>query len=222
MTRTSTLLAAASLAVLTSATAASAADAILPPEPPAAPPVEFVPAATWSGAYVGAFAGYNFGKFDPRTGGAALGDTDADGFAGGAFAGINFQNGAFVYGAEADLGYSGADGTEPVTGAVAEQGIFGSLRARLGYAFDPFLIYATAGGAATQAEVSLGGVSDENTHLGWTAGVGAEALLTENVFGRIEYRYTDSQDKDFNLGSGTIVTSGFQENSVRAGIGLKF
>lgn len=222
MKRTSTLLAATSFAVLAGATAAMAADAIsLPPEPPAAPPVQFVPAATWSGVYVGAFAGYNFGQFDPRVGATALTDTDADGFAGGAFAGINFQNGAFVYGAEADLGYSDADGVEATTGATTEQGVFGSVRARLGYAFDPFLIYATAGGAATQAEVTLGTASDSNTHLGWTAGVGAEALLTQNVFGRIEYRYTDYEDKDFDLG-GTVVTSGFQENSIRAGIGLKF
>ena len=222
MTKRSTLLAAASAVVLAGATSAVAADAIsVPPEPPVAPPVAFAPAATWSGVYVGAFAGYNFGQFDPRVGATALTDTDADGFVGGAFAGINFQNGAFVYGAEADLGYSGADGTEATTGAVAEQGVFGSLRARLGYSFDPLLVYATAGGAATQAEVTLGGVSDENTHLGWTVGVGAEALLTDNIFGRIEYRYTDYEDKDFDLG-GTVVTSGFQENSIRAGIGIKF
>ena len=215
MTKTLTLLAAASLAALSATGAARAADAIaLPPAPAPAPAVAFAPAETWSGVYAGAFAGYDFGTFD-----AATGDIDADGFAGGAFAGINFQNGAFVHGAEADLGYSGVEGT--LAGATAEQGVFGSLRARLGYAFDPFMIYGTAGGAFTQAEVTAPAGSDRNTHLGWTVGVGAEALLTETVFGRLEYRYTDYQDRDFNLG-GTIVSSGFQENSVRAGIGLKF
>lgn len=215
MKKTSTLLAAVSLAVLTSAGAAMAADAVaLPPEPPAAPPVEFTPTATWSGFYAGAFGAYNFGQFD-----ASIGDINADGAAGGAFAGINFQDGAFVYGAEADLGYSGAQGT--LGGAFAEQGVFGSLRARVGYSFDPFMIYATAGGAATQAKVTAGVNSDENTHLGWTVGVGADAMLTDNVFGRLEYRYTDYQDKNFNLG-GTVVSSGFQENTIRAGIGLKF
>lgn len=216
MTDTMKLLAAASIAALTATGAAQAADAIdVPPEPPVAAPTTFAPAPTWSGFYAGAFGGYNFGSFD-----ATGGDIDADGIAGGGFAGINFQNGAFVYGAEADLGYSGAEGT--LGGATAEQGMFGSLRARLGYAFDPFMIYGTAGGAATRAEVTLGGASDQNTHLGWTVGAGAEALLTENVFGRLEYRYTDYEEKDFNLGGGTVVSSGFQENSVRAGIGIKF
>ncbi|MEQ8401705.1 MAG: outer membrane beta-barrel protein [Roseitalea porphyridii] len=216
MTNTMKLLAAASIAALTATGAAHAADAIdVPPEPPVSAPTTFAPAPTWSGFYAGAFGGYNFGTFN-----SSIGDIDGDGIAGGGFAGINFQNGAFVYGAEADLGYSGAEGS--LGGATAEQGTFGSLRARLGYAFDPFMIYGTAGAAATQAEVTAGGVSDQNTHLGWTVGAGAEALLTENVFGRLEYRYTDYEDKNFNLGGGTVVSSGFQENSVRAGIGVKF
>lgn len=216
MTDTIKLLAAASIAALTATGAAQAADAIdAPPQPPVSAPTTFAPTPTWSGFYAGAFAGYNFGTFDTN-----LGDIDADGFAGGGFAGINFQDGAFVYGAEADLGYSGAQGT--LGGFTAEQGVFGSLRARLGYAFDPLMIYATAGGAATQAEVTNAvGASDQNTHLGWTVGAGAEALLTDNVFGRLEYRYTDYQDKNFNVG-GTVVSSGFQENSVRAGLGVKF
>lgn len=215
MTRMFNLLASAAVVAMTMAGAAHAADAIdLPPQPPVAAPTSFAPVATWSGVYAGAFAGYNFGTFD-----ASIGDIDADGIAGGAFAGINLQNGAFVYGAEADIGYSGAEGT--LGGALAEQGVFGSLRARLGYAFDPFMIYGTAGGAVTQAEVTAGVNSDDNTHLGWTVGVGAEALLTQNVFGRLEYRYTEYESQDFNLG-GTIVSSGFQENTVRAGIGLKF
>lgn len=217
MKNTPKLIVAASMVLMASASIAVAADAIdVPPEPPVAPPVVYTPAATWSGVYVGAFGGYEFGTFD-----SSVGDIDADGFSGGAFAGINLQNGAFVYGAEADLGFSGTEGTDAGTGAVAEKGLFGSLRARLGYSFDPFMIYGTAGVAATQAEVTGLGFNDENTHLGWTVGVGADAMVTENVFGRLEYRYTDYENKDFDLG-GTIVSSGFQENSIRAGIGVKF
>ncbi|MEK1901601.1 MAG: porin family protein, partial [Rhizobium sp.] len=35
------------------------------------------------------------------------------------------------------------------------------------------------------------------------------------------YRYTDYQDKDYNLNSGSV-SRGFDENSVKVGIGVKF
>ncbi|MEO1744952.1 MAG: outer membrane beta-barrel protein, partial [Pseudomonadota bacterium] len=127
----------------------------------------------------------------------------------------------FVYGGEVDLAIGDIDGELGTTGIIAEKGINGSLRARFGVAFDPVLIYGTAGIAATRATVDTGTVSDDNTHLGWTAGVGADAKLTESVFGRLEYRYTDYESKTFDLGA-TSVSSGFEEHSLRAGLGVKF
>ena len=38
--------------------------------------------------------------------------------------------------------------------------------------------------------------------LGWTAGAGVDVKVTEQVFGRVEYRYTDFGSDDFNTGSG--------------------
>ncbi|WP_193175537.1 outer membrane protein [Oricola nitratireducens] len=197
--------------------AALAADAVeAPPQPPMAAPVQVTtPAATWSGIYVGAFAGYNWGNFDVTT----IGDINADGWSGGAFAGYNWQTGPLVLGAELDAGYSGASGT--LGGVEAKQTGFGSLRGRVGYAFDPLMIYGTGGLAITGAELNDGTVKDSNTLVGWTVGAGAEALLTDNVFGRLEYRYTDYGSKDFTLGAGTV-SSGFTEHTVNAGIGVKF
>lgn len=211
---------AAGAALVAGASTAFAADAIpAPPPEPIAPPVtEFAPSSDWSGIYVGAFGGYNFGTFDA---GAPVGDIDADGAIAGGFAGINLQNGAFVYGIEGDVGYSWVDGTDAGTGAVADQRWFSSLRARIGYDFNPFMLYATGGAAATNVEVTQGGVSDSNTHFGWTVGAGADVAFTENVFGRLEYRYTDYQTKTFNVGAGAV-DSGLTENSIRAGFGLKF
>ncbi len=34
--------------------------------------------------------------------------------------------------------------------------------------------------------------------IGWTAGVGTDIKLTDNVFGRVEYRYTDFGSKSFD------------------------
>lgn len=196
------------------ANAAMAADAIeTPPEPPMAAPVQITtPSANWSGIYVGAFGGYNWNDLDGNT-------ANVDGWSGGGFAGYNFQSGSTVFGVEGDVGYSGAEGTDG--NYTAKQGTFGSVRGRLGYAFDPFMLYGTGGLALSHAELSDGVNSDSNTHVGWTVGAGAEAALTDNIFGRLEYRYSDYGSKDYTLGASTV-SSGFSTQSVNAGIGFKF
>jgi outer membrane immunogenic protein len=195
---------------------ALAADAVeAPPAPPAAAPIVVAPATSWSGVYVGAFGGYNWGRFD-----SSAGNVEANGWSGGVFAGYNLQNGPVVYGVEGDVGYSGVEGS--LGGVTARQNAFGSVRGRIGYAFDPVLVYGTAGLAATRAEVTDGIVTDANTHLGWTVGAGADALLTDNIFGRVEYRYTDYQSKNFTISGPATISSGFDAHSVNAGVGLKF
>ncbi|MDP2121821.1 MAG: porin family protein [Hoeflea sp.] len=189
-----------------------AADAIMeqPPQPPVA---EMMPQTyLWAGGYLGGYGEYKWGEFDAAPG-------DANGFGGGLYTGYNWQSDNIVYGVEADLGYSWADGA--ALGVVGEQGFNGSLRARLGVDVNPFLIYATGGVAATRAELTNAVGSDTNTHFGWTAGAGAEAFVTEKITTRLEYRYTDYQSKNYNLG-GTNVSTGFDDHSVRLGIGMKF
>lgn len=195
---------------------AFAADAIeAPPEPPvSAAPIELAPVATWSGFYGGAALGYTWGTFD-----STAGNINANGISGLGFVGYNFQDGPVVYGVEGDLGYS--DAKQSFGAATLNQRIFGSARGRVGYAFDPVMIYGTAGLAATQAKLTNGAATDTNTLLGWTVGAGVDALLTENVFGRLEYRYSDYASKNFVAGP-TTISSGFSDHSVRAGVGLKF
>lgn len=192
---------------------AFAADAIyIAPTQPTAPATSFAP-TDWSGVYLGAFGGYSFGRFADDNGNT-LG---ADDFVLGGFGGVNFQNGDIVYGVEGDIGYSFIDA---VAGNLLEQGVFGSLRGRIGYAFDPVLIYATAGVAATNLTVDTGGPQETNTHIGWTAGVGADVLLTENVFGRLEYRYSDYASQPYAVVGGERLS--FDDHSIRLGIGFKF
>ncbi|WP_420408970.1 outer membrane protein [Hoeflea sp.] len=195
------------------ATPVLAADAILeqPPEPPVA---EMAPQTyVWTGGYVGGYAEYQWGEF------SALPSQNADAFGGGIYGGYNWQTDQIVYGLEADIGYSGADAS--LGGTTAEQGVNGSLRARLGYDINPFMIYATGGLAATNAEVSNAAGSDSNTHFGWTAGAGAEAFVTDTITTRLEYRYSDYESQNYNLGAANV-SSGFDDHSVRLGIGMKF
>ena len=190
-----------------------AADAILE-QPPEAPVADVIPQTyLWSGGYLGGYGEYKWGEF------SALTSKSADGFGGGFYGGYNWQTDNIVYGAEADLGFSGAKDTSG--GLTGKQGFNGSVRARMGLDVNPFLLYATAGVAATRAELSNAAGSDNKTHFGWTAGAGAEAFLTDTITTRIEYRYTDYQSKNYNLG-GANVSSGFDDHSVRVGIGMKF
>ncbi|MBW3098732.1 outer membrane protein [Pseudohoeflea coraliihabitans] len=191
---------------------AQAADAIYeaPPEAPVAD-IATAPAYLWAGGYAGVFGGYSWGETDAIS--------DVDGAMGGVYGGYNWQSGNFVYGVEADVGYSGAEGT--AAGVSAEQGAFGSIRARLGYDMNPFLVYGTVGGAATNLELNSGGASDDQVMYGYTVGAGVETFVTEKITTRLEYRYTDYGSEDFNLGAGTFST-GYDDHSVRAGIGIKF
>lgn len=197
---------------------AYAADVISEEPPAPAVPMEEPPLNTWSGPYAGVVLGYGFaGTTEDTTNANSI---DTDGFLAGGFAGFNYQAGNIVAGAEADIGYNWADGTN--AGLTSESGVEGSLRARLGYVIAPdVMIYATAGGAGKKLEVSDFAGSDSNTMIGWTAGAGAEMQLTEQVFGRVEYRYTDFGKDTFNTGSGAREVSD-TDHRINFGVGMKF
>ncbi|ORE91459.1 outer membrane protein [Aurantimonas sp. 22II-16-19i] len=200
---------------------ASAADVVF--DPVAAPPSPEAPSSiyVWSGPYAGAFVGYNFSRFRN----APDVSFDGDGAVGGVYAGYNFESGPIVYGVEADFGGSGVDGTgfSPALGGDVggDQNIFGSLRGRVGYQADPFLVFATGGVAASRNELTSGGDSDAQTSVGFTVGAGVEAKITDDVAGRLEYRYSKFGSETYDLGN-TSVSSGFDEHSIRAGVALKF
>jgi outer membrane immunogenic protein len=200
--------------------AAQAADAIY--QAPEAPPMaaESAPAGNWSGAYLGGAATYDFGKFTSSNDGR-----DANGLGGSIYGGYNMQNGPIVYGAEADISYAGEDGSAGSTGAGSSlkgtQGVNGSVRGRVGYDLNPFLVYGTAGVAVANHELKGAGDSDERLAAGYTVGAGVETFVTNNVTARVEYRYSDYQKRDFDI-NGSTVSRGFDDHSVKVGMGVKF
>jgi len=185
------------------------------PEP--AVPMEVPPMATWTGPYAGINLGYGFAGKANEPGN----EIGTDGFLGGAFAGYNAELGnGVVAGIEGDIGYSDVKGSN--AGTEVKGGVEGSLRARLGYAVTPDIMpYLTAGGAGRSVKVVEGGVADRQTPLGWTAGAGIDVKLSENVFARGEYRYTDFGSENFTTGAGSRDVS-FKDNRVQFGIGMKF
>lgn len=204
---------AASVFALAAFQVAQAADAVMDiPQAPAAEYSEPV-SGNWAGAYAGGTASWQKGAFNAQSG------NKAHGMGGGLYGGYNMQNGQVVYGGEADLNYSGIDSSNAVR--QAQQGLNGSVRARVGVDLNPVLVYGTAGVAASNAEMKDATTSDDNTLLGWTAGVGAETFVTDNITARLEYRYSDYAKKRFNLASGAV-SSGLEDHSVRVGLGVKF
>lgn len=196
---------------------AFAADVVYQEPPAPAPVFEPTPVATWAGPYAGLHLGYGFGgSVDNGTN-----DIGTDGFLGGVFGGYNFQSGQFVYGLEGDIGYGNMDGTN--ADFTARHRLEGSIRARAGMAVtDDVLVYGTFGGAAEQLRVTdnLAGERDSQTMLGYTVGAGADVRLTEQVFARGEYRYTDYGSETFDLTAPTSYDS--SNHRVTLGVGFKF
>ena len=212
------LLASVAALGIVAAGAASAAD--LPSRKgPVAAPVYLPPAFTWTGFYVGANAGYGWGNVNAN-GWANVGDLD--GFVGGGQVGYNYQMGQFVIGAEAD--FQGADLTSGNNlGLVrVKTEYFGTVRARVGVAFDRFMPYITGGWAYGNVKTSIPALafSSDRTHTGgYAIGGGLEYAFTNNLIGGVEYLYVDLGEKNI-LGAGTKVGTDF--SVVRARLSYKF
>lgn len=209
----------AALGIL-AAGAASAADLPSRKGPVAAP--VYVPVFTWTGFYVGANAGYGWGNVN----GNNLGQIgDLDGFVGGGQIGYNYQIGQFVIGAEAD--FQGADlGNGSNLGlASVKTEYFGTVRARVGVAFDRFLPYITGGWAYGNVKTSIPAIafSADRSHTGgWVIGGGLEYAFTNNLIGGVEYLYVDLGEKNvLNNGFGQAKV-GTDFSVVRARLSYKF
>ncbi|WP_375463726.1 outer membrane protein [uncultured Methylobacterium sp.] len=122
-------------------------------------------------------------------------DIRTSGIFGGGQIGYNHQIGSILVGVEADLNGSAIAGRYRVGGFTARSDVdwFGTVRGRVGYAWDRFLVYATGGFAYGDVSLAyaLGGLSVGETRLqtGWTAGSGIEFTLTPQVSMKAEYKH---------------------------------
>lgn len=202
------------------------------PPPPGPTPAYY----DWTGLYIGLNAGYSSATMsETPSDGSGSGSATMPGGIGGAQIGYNYQIGGVVFGFEAD--FDGSMATKSITaGSVSGTNQipwFATLRGRIGYAFDRVLVYATAGGAATQvlSTVNVGGLgsaSTSNTAGAWTSGGGLEMALTNNLSARVEYLYLDTGDFPVaQVGAAppppsVTVTGHVQDNLVRAGLDYRF
>jgi outer membrane immunogenic protein len=227
-----------SCALIACSSTALAAD--LTPVPGAA--TSFVaPAYSWSGFYLGGQVGYardtTKSQLQTPAGNVlAVWSDAASGVIGGVYSGYNWQLGRLVLGLESDFEGSSLNKISgPSIGLYSGSKLAwqASLRTRIGFAADRTLFYVTGGLADAGLEHTLfdagHSVSINTNRLGFTAGGGVEHAVTDNLVGRIDYRYTDFGAGNNVLNylnwvgvTGNLYVRHVTEQGLRFGLAYKF
>jgi outer membrane immunogenic protein len=200
-------------------------------------PAVVAPVFSWTGFYLGANLGYGWNDGDGTITVAGFGSGpvtgSGNGILGGGQIGYNWQTGPIVFGVEADIQGSGGRGDVTATApgwasvGTAKTPWFGTIRGRIGYAFDRTMIYATGGGLYGQTDLdgtttATGPFSASETFWTWTVGGGIEHMFLPNWSAKIEYLYADTPDNVPVPPLTTAITGTTHNNIVRAGINYHF
>ncbi|HXX07451.1 MAG TPA: outer membrane beta-barrel protein [Pseudolabrys sp.] len=211
---------------------------------PRANPPPFI--YNWSGFYLGAHIGYGWDHRDAEifdSTGASLvsGSTQGSRVLGGAQIGINFAVAPqWIVGIEAD--YSGTNmGSTAIDGPAFGQrenniDSFGTVRARVGYAWDRFLIFGSGGfGWAHEVLTRTQQIGTVNNAIpgtieevgatvpGWSAGLGLEWGVSPGWALRAEYLHLDLTSKDFAfVAAGQSIQATARIDAVRLGVNYIF
>jgi outer membrane immunogenic protein len=200
------LLTSVALGVLAVGTPAMSAD--LPIK--AAPPVAHV--YDWSGVYIGGFGGYAFGNHDlndalgplPTGFSTFTANWESHGPLAGGEVGAYWQSGQFVWGVAGDGAWTNINGTDNNT--IGQNGLVqidsnrlkwvASLRAIGGIAVDRLMLFFTGGWGVgyidhTDINPGVGTEIFTNNRSGLAAGGGLAYAMTDNIIGKVEYRYYD-------------------------------
>lgn len=179
--------------------------------------IEAPAAFDWTGPYVGLHLGYGDPSFDGIYDSGELpgdpedatyvDDINADGILGGLQGGYNFQMDNVVLGVEADISFTDFSGdTDDADGfdvVEADVDLLASLRARLGFAMDRFMIYATGGLAYADGEFKVSDADEELQkasfdidEFGYVVGGGLEWAAGESWSVRVEGLYYGFGDEE--------------------------
>ena len=211
------LLASACLFAL--AAPASAAD--LAARPYTKAPVAVASVYNWTGFYLGIVGGGAWEDANsPRMQGGFVGGT----------AGYNWQamGSPWVFGLEGDIDWTNIKGTftniNCPFGCETKNTWLGTVRGRVGYAWDRVMPYVTGGLAVGDVQanaIGFGSVSD--TKLGWAVGGGVEAALAGNWTAKLEYLHVDLGHVNCGaLVCGVPSNVGFKADEVRVGVNYRF
>jgi len=198
-------------------------------------PAYAVPAWSWTGFYLGINGGYGWGTGSTSVGGLSDSFDINGGFVGGQL-GYNWQTGNVVFGVEVDSAWAdfGRTDTIAVPGGTltGETNInyFGTARGRLGYAPGNTLFYATGGAAWANNDISFTavvppfalGISNSNTHVGWTVGAGIEWAFLPSWSAKVEYLYADFGKETYFSGVGGGFDFHPKVSTIKVGVNYLF
>jgi outer membrane immunogenic protein len=193
----------------------------------------------WGGLYVGGhvggvWSGAGVSGSVPSSivpSGTSIDDSiGAAGLGVGGHLGYNIQMGQVVAGFELDADWTNAEGTANA-GALGQvhfaNSWLSSARARLGWAFDNWLIYATGGLAVTNADLGYATTSFQgfglsgatnNMLVGYALGAGVEVKLSNDFSARLEAIHYGFGSQGYDLpGVGQIKTDA-DATTVRVGL----
>jgi outer membrane immunogenic protein len=185
----------------------------------------------WTGTYGGIVGGGGWAStIQTDTAGTTTGNYTQSGGTFGGTTGLQIQYKHWVFGEESDLSWANINGSVP--SALCAAGTcftnlqwFGTSRARLGYAWDRYMIYGTGGVAYGSIKAGQDGctgaltVCGTNTEVGWTAGAGIEAFITPMWSVKVEYLHIDL-GRSFSYAPVIPVFVTERADLVRAGINL--
>lgn len=147
---------------------------------------------------------------------------DVNGAIYGAHIGYNWQRGSLVYGLEAGINGTGMDGASPcavLAFCQRELNWYGTGTARIGYAAGSTLFYGFGGVAWGEVQTKIGLVSPaftflegEETHVGWTAGLGLEHAFSDRFSVRVEYSHVDLGEENTALSFRGRTVPGLTDN----------
>jgi outer membrane immunogenic protein len=187
----------------------------------------------WKGFYLGLNGGalFNVSKYFVKSSASEFFSTpvvmnkksshvDGTAFTGGIQLGYNYHFSYFFIGLETDFNYSSLSKTHkstwgsatPTAGTVSysikdELNWFGTVRPRLGYVWDPVILYVTGGFSYGHIKSSATGSSSfgskfkagslSETCIGWNVGAGLEWCFVAHWSLKLEYLFQDLQRKDY-------------------------
>jgi high affinity Mn2+ porin len=227
------LLVTAAVAAVAAVDPATAADRpVLPTKAPATSQ-----AYDWNGFYFGGHVGYGQGRTNATVTDPAV--TSLANTFGGNIAGVQFGYNMVLpsrvlLGLETDLTFANYLESNVLLAAVPtarsnvteEYDYTGTVRARLGYVLNPWMIYATGGFAFAGTRVlnTPPGIDEEkklNVRPGWSLGAGLEYALSPHWSARAEYLYNQYIGADAQFPSGTHYSSTFNFQELRVGLNRK-
>ena len=170
----------------------------------------------WSGLYVGVNGGYSYGYFKDEEYGGWYGNS-VSGYSYGGQIGYNFGLGQSktILGIEAEYDKDTVSGANKNWSITYHKKSSTSLMGRLGLGLDSYMPYAIAGFSSGSLSYDTESTVD---YPGWTAGLGTEIALTNNLVGRVEYRYSDF-GSTWHLGGYTVHIF---DSTVRFGLNYYF